>query len=198
MIALLSGTVRATGGTRTLIVQAGGVGYLVSVPLSLAMTAKEGQQIELFCVTVVREDSISIYGFESLAERNLFEVLIGVRMVGPALALVIVSMMDADSLIEAVEAKDVAMLTRVPGIGKKTATRILVELSSKLSSIRALAGTADGAQRSTGDSGVRREVEAALTSLGFDAREIRRAMAALQPGQDVSQAVRAALAELRS
>ncbi|MDA8209023.1 MAG: Holliday junction branch migration protein RuvA [Actinomycetota bacterium] len=198
MIALLSGTVRATGGTRTLIVQAGGVGYLVSVPLSLAMTAKEGQQIELFCVTVVREDSISIYGFESLAERNLFEVLIGVRMVGPALALVIVSMMDADSLIEAVEAKDVAMLTRVPGIGEKTATRILVELSSKLSSIRALAGTADGAQRSTGDSGVRREVEAALTSLGFDAREIRRAMAALQPGQDVSQAVRAALAELRS
>ena len=198
MIALLSGTVRTTGGTRTLIVQAGGVGYLVSVPLSLAMTAKEGQQIELFCVTVVREDSISIYGFESLGERNLFEVLIGVRMVGPALALVIVSMMDADSLIEAVETKDVAILTRVPGIGEKTATRILVELSSKLSSIRALAGTADAPVRSSGDSGVRREVEAALASLGFDAREIKRAMGVLQPGQDVSQAVRAALAELRS
>ncbi|MDA8373198.1 MAG: Holliday junction branch migration protein RuvA [Actinomycetota bacterium] len=198
MIALLSGTVRATGGTRTLIVQAGGVGYLVSVPLSLAMTAKEGQQIELFCVTVVREDAISIFGFESLGERNLFEVLIGVRMVGPALALVIVSMMDADSLVEAVEANDVAMLTRVPGIGEKTAIRILVELSTKLSSIRALSVGAGGLPRSSGDAAVRREVEAALASLGFDAREIKRGMSALEPGQDVSQAVRAALAELRS
>lgn len=198
MIALLSGTVRGTGGARTLIVQAGGVGYLVSVPLSLAMTAKEGGQIELFCVTVVREDAISIYGFESLAERNLFEVLIGVRMVGPALALVIVSMLDADSLIDAVEAKDAVMLTRVPGIGEKTAARILVELSSKISSIRALSAAPDGPPRSSGDSAVRREVEAALASLGFDAREIKRGMSAFQPGQDVSQAVRAALAELRS
>lgn len=198
MIALLSGTVRGTGGARSLIIQAGGVGYLVSVPLSLAMTAKEGQQIELFCVTVVREDSISIFGFETLAERNLFEVLIGVRMVGPALALVIVSMMDADVLVEAVETKDVAMLTRVPGIGEKTATRILVELSSKLSSIRALSAAPAGAHRSVGDSSVRREVEAALASLGFDAREIKRGVGAMQPGQDVAQAVRAALAELRS
>ncbi len=198
MIALLSGTVRGTGGARTLIVQAGGVGYLVSVPLAIAMTAKPGQEIELFCVTVVREDSISIYGFETLAERNLFEVLIGVRMVGPALALVIVSMLDADLLTEAVETKDVAMLTRVPGIGEKTATRILVELSSKLASIRALSGASGGAPRSAGDSSVRREVEAALASLGFDAREIRRGVEAMEPGQDVAQAVRAALAELRS
>ncbi len=200
MIALLRGRVRGKSGSKALIVEAGAVGYLVGGPPELIVSSQVGDELELWCVTVVREDSHSLYGFASLGERNLFEALIGVRLIGPALALQMVSTLRVEDLIEAVETKETAMLSTIPGIGDKTAAKILFELSSKIAGIRSAIGEeAIGITRRINVSGsTRRDVESALTALGLEAKEIRRALALIPEGLDTEAALRTALGELSS
>ena len=200
MIALLRGRIRGKSGSRALIVEAASVGYLVVGAPELLSSSQVGDDIELWCVTVMREDSLSLYGFATLVERNLFEALIGVRLIGPALALLIVATLRVEDLIEAVETNQTAMLCTIPGIGEKTAAKILFELSSKIAAIRAAVGeSALGNTRRINVSGTtRREVESALLALGFDAKEIRGALAMIPSGIDTESALRLALGELSS
>ncbi|CAG4930080.1 MULTISPECIES: Holliday junction branch migration protein RuvA [Acidithrix] len=198
MIALLRGKVRGKAGDRSIVVDVGGVGYLVSVSAELFVSVSVDKDVELYCVTVVREDAITIFGFGSMADRNLFEALINVRLIGPSMASMIVSTLRVDDLIEAIETKQTAMLTRVPGVGEKTASRILVELSSKVGLIRTAVGddSIGNVRRLSISAGVRNEVEGALSALGFDSKEIRGALSRIDGDLDSEQALRFALKEL--
>lgn len=115
------------------IVETGGVGYLVSVPLNiLSDLPPVGEQIFLHVHTLVREDAISLYGFGSEEQKRVFLTLLGVTGVGPKLAQGVISGLALDDFLRAVEAGDVTSLVRIPGLGKKTAQRIVLELKGKL------------------------------------------------------------------
>ena len=122
------------------VVVAGGVGYLVQIPLStFEKLPRPGETAELFIRTLVREDAIVLFGFVTREERALFDLLVSVNMVGGKLALAILGAMPVDTFCAAVRAGDIKMLSRIPGIGKRTAERLVVELRDKLGSISASA-----------------------------------------------------------
>lgn len=198
MIALIRGVVRAKVGTRSIIVDVGGVGYLVQVPSELVLMSIIGTEIEVFCVTVIREESMTLFGFSTLSERNFFEALLGVRLIGPSLAMLIVSTLLVDDLIDAVQTKSTHVLTSLPGVGEKTANRILVELDSKIAVIRSAVGeeSSVGVRRVTASASIKSEVEGALLSLGFDAREVKLALSKIEEMSTVEDTIRSALAEL--
>lgn len=132
MIARLAGTL-VEKGSDTAIVDVSGVGYLVH--LSLQATARlppEGSRVELRTHTHVREDALQLYGFAGEDEERLFHLLVGVSGVGPRLALNVLSGMPAAELAEAILGEEIARLTRIPGVGKKTAERLVLELKDKL------------------------------------------------------------------
>src|SRR5215210_1455347 len=132
MIALLRGTLLEKNPSR-LIVDAGGVGYDVQVPLSTFYVLGEpGTSISLRIHTHVREDLIALYGFATTLEQDLFERLIGISGIGPKLALAVLSGIEPGELVAAIERSDVARLTAIPGVGKKTAERIVLELKDRL------------------------------------------------------------------
>jgi len=132
MIAHLRGRLLAKRPNQA-IIETGGVGYdvTVSVPTFLDLPGVGGE-VELHVHTHVREDQIALYGFLGLAEKHLFEKLITVTGIGPKLAITILSGMAADEMVGAIRSNDVARLTRIPGIGKKTAERMVLELRDKL------------------------------------------------------------------
>ncbi|HEV3307496.1 MAG TPA: Holliday junction branch migration protein RuvA [Candidatus Sulfotelmatobacter sp.] len=132
MIAHLRGRLLAKRPNQA-IIETGGVGYdvTVSVPTFLDLPGVGGE-VELHVHTHVREDQIALYGFLGLAEKHLFEKLITVSGIGPKLAITILSGMAADEMVGAIRSNDVARLTRIPGIGKKTAERMVLELRDKL------------------------------------------------------------------
>jgi Holliday junction DNA helicase RuvA len=146
------------------IVDVNGVGYDVQIPLSTFYNLGEpGSDVALRVHTHVREDALALFGFATPLELQLFERLIGVNGVGPKLALAVLSGMEPPELVAAIRAQDVARLTRIPGIGKKTAERISLELRDKLPASTALAGAASPA---AGD-GLRDDVISALLNLGY-------------------------------
>jgi Holliday junction DNA helicase RuvA len=197
MIAFLRGRVLEKHPSRV-IVDVGGVGYDVSVPLSTFYTAGDpGAEIALRIHTHVREDQLSLYGFATILELTVFERLIGISGIGPRLALSVLSGMEPRELAAAIERGDLTRLTRIPGVGKKTAERIVVELRDRLP--RALAGVSDLASpQAQGD--VRRDdLASALGNLGYDRRVVDKALDAVLAGQaDASfeQQLRAALKAL--
>jgi holliday junction DNA helicase RuvA len=132
MIAHLRGRLLAKRPNQA-IIETGGVGYdvTVTVPTFLDLPGVGGE-VELHVHTHVREDQIALYGFLGLAEKHLFEKLITVSGIGPKLAITILSGMAADEMVGAIRSNDVARLTRIPGIGKKTAERMVLELRDKL------------------------------------------------------------------
>jgi len=132
MIAHLRGTLLAKHPNQA-IVETNGVGYdvAISVPTFTEMPAA-GAEVALYIHTHVREDALNLYGFLRLAEKRLFEKLLTVSGIGPKLAITILSGMPADEMIGAIRGGDVARLTRIPGIGKKTAERMVLELRDKL------------------------------------------------------------------
>jgi len=132
MIAHLRGKILAKH-PNSAIVETGGVGYdvTISVPTFSEMPAT-GSEVALHIHTHVREDALSLYGFLRLAEKNLFEKLLAVSGIGPKLAITILSGMPVDEMVNAMRSGDVARLTRIPGIGKKTAERMVLELRDKL------------------------------------------------------------------
>jgi Holliday junction DNA helicase RuvA len=130
MIAYLQGTIRKKFD-RSLILDTGNVGYLVHVPTRLAEKMEENGPSELFIFTKVREDDISLYGFETIGELDFFKTLLGINGIGPKLGLEVMSQ-NIEKVKNAIIAKDIAFLSKIPGIGKKTAERIVVELKNKL------------------------------------------------------------------
>jgi Holliday junction DNA helicase RuvA len=195
MIAQLRGTL-SDKRPNQLIVEVGGVGYLVNIPLS-TFYALGGlrEEVVLLVHTHVREDSLALYGFLTAREKHLFEMLLSASGVGPTLALKILSGMSADELAPAIREGDIARLTRIPGVGKKTAERMVVELRDKLAASEKDPLTPNAA---AGRGGVSGDVVSALLNLGYDSRAAEAAVErAGREGEASFEALlRAALHEL--
>ena len=196
MIASIRGTVTEIGLDRC-VVETGGVGVLVyATPAALA-GLRRGAEGMLHTELVVREDSLTLYGFDSVDARTLFLTVQTVSGVGPRLALAIIATLEPPDLIHALGTGDVKALTRVPGVGKRTAERMVLELKDKVGPV-----TADGP--ATGSSGATAvpaatEVAEALEGLGFSAAEAEKtatAVLAAQPELGPAEALRLALRSL--
>jgi holliday junction DNA helicase RuvA len=156
------------------LVDVHGVGYLVQVPLStFASLGELHTEVTLLIYTHVREDALSLYGFLSSREKHFFELLLSASGVGPALALKILSGMSVEDLVPAIRASDFARLTRIPGVGRKTAERIVVELKDKLEAVAVEAERPAAAS----PAGIEADVVSALVNLGYDARAAESAVA---------------------
>ncbi len=165
MIAQLRGTLIEKHPNQA-IVEAGGVGYDVAISVTTFTSLPEpGAEVTLRIHTHVREDAILLFGFLSLMERALFERLIGVSGIGPTLAIKVLSGVAADDLVRIIRMGEVQMLTRVPGIGKKTAERIVLELRDKMEGL-GQAPTVKTAPGVTAMSTEERDVVSALVNLG--------------------------------
>ena len=163
MIARLSGTISEKHPNR-LVVDVNGVGYDVLVPLStFYLLGDAGAGVTLRVHTHVREDAIALYGFATALEQDLFERLIAINGIGPKLALAVLSGIDPAELVRAIRSQDVARLTRIPGVGKKTAERIGLELKDRLPQTAATAGALD-----TADDDVKADLLSALLNLGYN------------------------------
>jgi len=166
MIAQLRGTL-ADKRPNQVLVDVGGVGYLVHIPVSTFYALGDlHSNVTLLIHTQVREDAIALYGFLSSREKHLFELLISASGVGPVLALKILSGMSVDDLVPAVRAGDLVRLTRIPGVGRKTAERMVVELKDKLEAV--VVETEKPA--ATSPAGIEADVISALVNLGYDGR----------------------------
>lgn len=168
MIATLRGEISQVEDT-ALIVEVGGVGLRVFVPAPLRVKAKAGEMIFMFTHLVVREDALILYGFESQADRDLFNILLGVDGVGPKVALSVLSTMTLDAIQRAVFADEPDVLSRVPGVGKKTAQKMALHLKDKLK-------PGDGLSQLATISDADSEVLAALTALGYSVVEAQAAI----------------------
>jgi holliday junction DNA helicase RuvA len=169
MIAFLRGRVLEKHPNR-LIVDVGGVGYDVAVPLSTFYTAGDaGAEIALRVHTHVREDQLALYGFATALELAAFERLIAVSGIGPKLALAVLSGIESRDLIGAIQRGDVVRLTRIPGVGKKTAERIVVELRDRLPKVLESTG---GVAAAEPESALRDDLISALGNLGYHRQAI--------------------------
>jgi holliday junction DNA helicase RuvA len=156
------------------ILDVGGVGYLVAVPLStFAALGELHAEVTLLIHTHVREDALSLYGFLSAREKHLFELLLGASGVGPTLALKILSGMNVEELVPAIRGGDLVRLTEIPGVGRKTAERMVVELKDKLEAVAVEAEKPSAAS----PAGVEADVKSALVNLGYDERTAEAAVA---------------------
>ncbi|HET6873238.1 MAG TPA: Holliday junction branch migration protein RuvA [Acidimicrobiales bacterium] len=202
MIGSLRGTLldrrpRAGGGVEVLV-EVGGVGYRAVVPAA-SFGASLGSAVFLHVHTHVREDAFILYGFPTREERNCFEMLIAAHGVGPAVALAMLSVHSPAALQRAVMSDDLDALTLVPGIGRKTAARLVVELKSKFEAdldgagLEAVPAAAGGSDPSAT---VRADVRNALAALGYGADEIRQSLAGLPAEGSVEDQLRLALRDL--
>ncbi len=163
-----------------ILIDVNGVGYEVQVPMTTIYQLPEvGKSVTLHTHFVVREDAQLLYGFADLRERSLFRTLIKVNGVGPKLALTILSGIESDDFVRCVRDGDTASLVRLPGVGKKTAERLLVEMKDRLKdwSIDGTAVTGNNAPAST--NGILAEAESALVALGYKPQEASKAIAAV-------------------
>ena len=158
MIGFMAGKVVLKKEGYLVILTSGGVGYKIAVPFGVFGRAKEGEEISLHTYLQVREDILALYGFDTEKELALFEKIISVSGIGPKAGLNILSALGSEKLIEAIEAGDPNLIVSVPGIGKKTAERLVLELAGKLEKISAGAGKQD-------------DVYDALVSLGYSSKE---------------------------
>ncbi|TFH69046.1 Holliday junction branch migration protein RuvA [Gammaproteobacteria bacterium LSUCC0057] len=193
MIARISGTLIAAEGGE-IVVDVGGVGYELQVSLNTFFALPPlGAQVALLCHFVVREDAQLLYGFLDSAERALFRLLIKVNGVGPKMALAILSGMSVVELQRAVAGDDIARLTKLPGVGKKTAERLLIELRDKVD-LSALGGAIDSAA-ATGSAAD--EAAAALAALGYRPADADKMIAKLNSAEmTTEELVKAALRNL--
>jgi Holliday junction DNA helicase RuvA len=181
MIARLRGTVAGRSGPG-LIIDVNGVGYLVHATPSVHRLGLDEIVVEIH--TVVREDALQLYGFATAEERELFELLLGVNGVGPKVALAIVSGSTPAELRRAIARDDVKRFQAIPGIGLKTAQRVVLELKEKLPLTDALAGSDAGGDLTARD---------ALVGLGWSLVDAERALADVDPDLPVEEQVRSVL-----
>ncbi len=179
------------------VVEVGGVGLAVHATPTTLAGLRRGEQARLATALIVREDSLTLYGFADRTERELFDLLLTVSGVGPRIALATLAVLDPDTLCRALADGDLAVLTRVPGIGRKGAERLVVELRDKVTAPAAVPATG-AAPAATGDPR-RDQVVEALVGLGFTAKPAEQAVDAARAGQedaDPSVLLRAALSHL--
>lgn len=180
MIGYLKGVVIDVGNGE-IILEVGGVGYLVKV--SGGMVVKRLAPAEMFVYTHVREDEISLYGFESKKALGLFKLLIGVNGVGPKVGMAIIGADKPDRILDAVSRADVEFFTAVPGIGKKGAQKIIIELKNKVGTVEEL-DLVDG----EGD-----DVVDALVGMGYERRSVVEVLQQVEDGLDESEKIKRAL-----
>lgn len=179
MIASLQGTLESFGEDWA-IINVGGIGFKVFMPTStVSSLGAIGREVKLYTHLHVREDNVALYGFASTEELSLFEILISVSGVGPKLGLALLSALDAEKLAMALATGNADLLMMVPGIGKKTSYRLILELKEKISTAWLPAPALGLAQENT-------EVLAALTSLGYSVAEATRAVASLPSSSSLS------------
>ncbi len=182
MIAHLSGVVSAVGPDQA-VLDVGGVGLAVSCTPSTLATLRTGTAARLATSLVVREDSLTLYGFVDEDERSIFELLQTASGVGPRLAQAVLAIHRPAAIRRAVASSDVAALTQVPGIGKKGAERLLIDLKDRLGSgpETGSSATADATAAASGGPGWRRSLMQALLGLGWNPREAEAAVQAVAP-----------------
>jgi Holliday junction DNA helicase RuvA len=191
MIAHLSGTLLAKQAT-SVILDVGGVGYEVTIPVTTFYDLEEpGAQVSLRIYTHVREEALQLYGFKTSRERELFTQLISVSGIGPKSAIAMLSGMSADEIITAIRTNNLARLTSIPGLGKKTAERLVIELRDKMTKLSSpeleeqLAARASGA--TPNDDTLREDALSALTNLGYQRAAAEKAVThAMQESGDLS------------
>ena len=193
MIAHLSGTLLVKQ-TNTVIIDVGGIGYEVTIPLSTFYDLEDtGSSVQLRIYTHVREDTLQLYGFKTARERELFLRLISVSGIGPKLGITMLSGMSADEIIASIRTNNLARLTGIPGVGKKTAERLVIELRDKIAALSSPAleeefatrGGAGGAPAS--EDAMRDDALSALVNLGYQKAPAEKAItAAMQEGGDLS------------
>lgn len=193
MIGALTGEVQALAAPFVLF-NVHGVGYEVETPLTTYCQLKVGQVLTLWTHLVVREDAQLLYGFLSTEDKAFFRVLLKVNGVGPKLALGILSSMSVAMIIQSIEMQDISTLTRIPGVGKKTAERLVIELRDRLQTLSKDGAGTDFSQISLGAPSPVAEAEAALVSLGYKPLEAQRAIAAVKGlHTETAEMIRAAL-----
>lgn len=187
MIAVVQGEVIATGQD-SLVIMVNGIGLHVYVPSQTAAQASVGEPVYLHTQLIVREDSITLYGFENEHERDFFNLLLGVNGVGPRMALGILSTLSVDAIRRAVLSEQSAVFGRVPGVGKKTAQKILLHLQGRV-------GEEESFEQIAGLMDVDGEVLEALTSLGYSVVEAQAALQSIprDAPADVEERLRLAL-----
>lgn len=189
MIGSLRGTVLERTDDTTALVEVGGVGYLVSVTPRTLAELEPGSSAFLYVHHHIREDAQTLFGFLSRDERATFQVLINTHGIGPALALAILGTHSPSALVDIVATSDLGALTLVPGVGKKTAERLLVELRNRLNLPMLDPLPVGGGSSSTAIGDVRE----ALTGLGYGQEEIRDALRDLSSSADAATLLRDAL-----
>lgn len=192
MIGRLRGTLVHRSARGEVMLDVGGVGYRITVsPATATALGTIGNEVVVHTHLHVREDALTLYGFATADGRDCFESLLGAHGVGPGLALAILSTHGPDELRRVVFEADLSALTLVPGVGRKTAARLLLELKSRLD-------VPDGIDGETvfSSGSARAEVREALAALGYQPEEVRRAMVELPAEGDVGTLVRTALQSL--
>ena len=187
--------------TDSIVIETGNIGYNVKVPASvIARLPGMGEQIKIYTYTSVREDAINLFGFLTKDDLNMYRLLITVNGVGPKAGLAILSVMDADSLRLAVLSQDAKSIAKAPGIGAKTAQRIILDLKDKISMEDTLISQQANAQKTAVSSGfgqVHTEAVEALTALGYSPSDALRAVKAVeQESMNVEELLKAALKNL--
>jgi Holliday junction DNA helicase RuvA len=202
MIAHLNGTVSNVSPDGA-VIDVGGVGLRVQCTPDTLSALRPGQRAQVVTSLVVREDSLTLFGFGSDDERNVFELLQTASGIGPRLALAMLAVHSPDALRKAVSNEDLNALTMVPGIGKKGAQRIVLELKDRLGAPSDFAAGGAGAPTAPGRRSWRDQVTSGLVNLGWSARDAEQALAAVEAEfeesgdtPDVPTALRAALRKL--
>ena len=169
MIATLAGTVKATT-SNSAVIDVGGIGILVQISPRLSAALNVGASAHLHTLLIVREDSLTLFGFERQQDRELFEILLSVTGIGPKVAQSALSVYDAAEIVSAIMNEKPAVLERIPGLGKKGAQRLILELKEKVKNLNT---STSGSSRAAG---WRDQVSDALIGLGFTARDTEDAL----------------------
>ncbi|MCA1633633.1 MAG: Holliday junction branch migration protein RuvA [Acidobacteria bacterium] len=191
MIAHLSGTLLAKHAT-SVILDVGGVGYEVTIPVTTFYGMEEaGAQVKLRIHTHVREDVLQLFGFRTERERELFKLLISVSGIGPKSGIAMLSGMSADEIVMAIRTNNLARLTAIPGVGKKTAERLVIELRDKMTALSSPALDEELAAGATpappSEDALREDTLSALVNLGYQKAAAEKALGqALSEGGDIS------------
>ena len=196
MISILRGAVASVGLDHVDVV-VGGIGFRVHVTPAFAQAAPRDEEITVYTSMIVREDSMTLYGFESADERDVFTRLMSVSGIGPKIALAALAVLRPDDLRRAVRDQDLATLQRIPGVGKKSAQRMALEIGDKLGTPAALPGAEATPAPAPSEDTVASEVSAALVGLGWSEAQATKAIEKLAgSGLGASDMLRAALVSL--
>ena len=179
--------------TEYCLLDVGGVGYRVFIPTSTRSRLKAGEEAMLYTHLSVREDAMTLYGFESQEEYQGFQMLISVSGIGPKVALGILSSITVSKLFQAIHGQQIAVLTKLPGVGKKSAQRLILELKDKAAELDGAEGEIEVPAEEIGDS--LSDAAAALSSLGYSQAEISSVLRRVKEPVSTEEAVKYALKE---